>query len=47
MGEQRTPGERLQDLGKVGMHALSLAGGKDHDIEGGHGGAHTNKKGRG
>ncbi len=32
--QQRPAGERLQDLGQVGSHALALAGGQDHDGNG-------------
>ena len=37
VAEQRPAGERLQHLGQVGLHALALAGGQDHDGQG-HGG---------
>jgi hypothetical protein len=48
VGEQRPPGERVQDLGQVGVHALALAGGQDDDLQWG-GGSHaeTEKKGQG
>jgi hypothetical protein len=34
MAEQRTAGQRLQHLRQVGLHALALASGQDHDGKG-------------
>ena len=35
--QQRLAGQGMEDLGKVRVHALALAGGQDNDLQGGSG----------
>src|SRR5260221_14182238 len=43
MGEQRTSGEGMHDLGQVRAHALALSRSENDDLQGG-GGAHPTKR---